>query len=648
MIRFLSPLLILIYLNTWAQHPKEVILTIDKNPVYKEEFIRLYQKNNQGLMSEAEKKSPKEYLELFINYKLKVRQAEELGMDTLPGFLSEFNKYREELAKPYLSNADFTEEQIQTAYERATHEVSASHILIRVDKQASPEDTLAAYKMIMDIRTQALAGTDFNELASQQSQDPSAIQNKGMLGYFSAFQMVYPFEDAAFRTPVGEISMPVRTQFGYHLIKVHDLRENSGQMKVAHIMKQVPREAGEEAINRGKAILDSLANLIRNGADFAEMAQKHSDDRQSAINNGELPWFTQSTMQPDFATAAFALKADGDLSPVIRTPFGWHLMKRLGHKPVPPLDEMRESLISQIRRNNYLHKQNQEALTKRLKADWNYQPAPEQFNEFARQADQTIANGHIQPEKIETPEEPLFSYQGEIVRFKDFARFLRSAPFGQSTTFKSQLHQLYEQYVAKTLLDAENNQLEEKHPEFGHLVQEYHDGILLFNLSEKKIWSVAANDSAGLEAFYLKNKGKHLWDERFQGWIIRCETQNERDFVDQILAADSQLTPEELQDRFKHEFNRELNLKKGTFEKGDDPLADYLVWNSPQPADFNGNLHFIHGNKIAPQTKTLQEARGLYMADYQDYLEEKWIKELRKEYRVRVNKGLLKTIECVK
>ena len=148
MIRFLSPLLILIYLNTWAQPQKEVILTIDKNPVYKEEFIRLYQKNNQGLMSETEKKSPKEYLELFINYRLKVRQAEELGMDTLPEFLSEFNKYREELAKPYLSNADFTEEQIQTAYERATHEVSASHILIRVDEQASPEDTLAAYNRI--------------------------------------------------------------------------------------------------------------------------------------------------------------------------------------------------------------------------------------------------------------------------------------------------------------------------------------------------------------------------------------------------------------------------------------------------------------------------------------------------------------------
>lgn len=648
MIKIVFLLFLAIPLWGFAQPDGEIIMTIDNQPVLKEEFVRLYRKNNQNLMAGAEKKSPEEYLDLFINYKLKVREAQKLGLDTLPEFRNEFRKYRAEVAKPYLTNAEYTEEQVETAYYRTTHEIKASHILLLLDENATPADTLTVWNKLMELRKQVSEGADFNELAAQYSQDPSAKQNKGLLGYFSSFQMVFPFEDAAFITPVGEVSMPVRSRFGYHLIMVHDLRPAAGQLKVAHIMKRIPENTSEEAVNRLKTEMDSLAMLARSGADFAQLARQHSDDQRSASVGGELPWFTRGNMLPEFAEAAFALPTDGAISYPVRTSYGWHLIKRLEHKPVPPLEEMRESLIDQIRRNPDINKLNHETLINRLKLDWDYRPFEDNFEEFARQAESAITGGRIQPADISTPEELLFTFSNGNMTFADFADYLTMNRFEQPATFHSQLKQLYEQFVAKKLMEAEDERLEEKHPEFRHLVQEYHDGILLFNLSEKKIWQVAAEDSLGLERYFKQAKYKYLWGERFQGWVIQCQSQEERDFVDQVLAADSQLPVEELKDRFKIEFNRELTAQKGAFEKGDHPLVDHLVWFGPKPTDFRENLHFIHGNKVEPQPKTLNETRGQYMADYQQYLENNWIRELRKKYRVKVNKKIIESIESVK
>ncbi len=631
----------------FCQQADEVIMTIDDRPFSKDEFVRLYRKNNLNLMDEKEKKTPEEYIDLFINYKLKVVEAEEMMMDTLPSFVAELKKYRTELAQPYLADVSFTEEMIKTAYFRETHEVKASHLLLRLDENATPADTLRVFNRIMELRNEIENGADFNEMAKAWSEDPSAKQNDGLLGYFSGFRMVFPFEDAAYKTAVGEVSMPVRTQFGYHLIKVHDIRPTQGQMKVAHIMKRITPTASEETVNKLKQTMDSLEVLLKNGADFAELARNNSDDKRSSGSGGEMPWFSSGNMIPEFAEASFALKNDGDISPAIRTPYGWHIIKRLEHKPVPPLDEMRDLLTERIRKNPEISQHNQESFVGKLKDSWHYSEEAGALEELKKQVPTLLNGNHIHPEKLEEPEMLLFKIDLNKFTFADFANFIKSYEFTPEKQTAGQIENLYRNFVANKLIAAENEHLEDKHPDFKYLMQEYHDGILLFNLSEKKIWNAAATDSVGLNAFYLKNTGKYLWDERFKGWIIDCKTQEVHDFIDEILATDDQISKEELEDRINLQFKNQATIEKGIFTKGDNALVDYLVWNEPKPENYNGELQFIRGDKVQPKPKTLDEVRGLYISDYQNYLENEWVKELRKKHKVKVNKKLLKTIEPV-
>ncbi|HAQ20056.1 MAG TPA: peptidylprolyl isomerase, partial [Prolixibacteraceae bacterium] len=349
-------LFILITLNLTAQKKNEFIVKIGDQKVGKEEFVANYQKNNTNILDEKDRKTPAEYLELYLNFKLKVLEAQNLGYDTVNSFIQELKGYRQELAKPYLTDVSFNEEMVQTAYHRTKYERKASHLLILVTPEASPADTLVAWNKINDLRKQIVAGADFNEMAAKYSEDPSAAQNKGSLDYFSAFQMVFPFEDMTYRTPVGQVSGIVRTRFGYHLIKVHDERITPGEIKVAHIMKMFPQQASEETIDKLKLSADSIWQKATLGTDFAELAKAYSDDKQSAVEGGVMNWFTPTNMVPEFAEAAFALKNDGDISPVIRTSFGWHIIKRLEFRSTPPFEKMRTDLETKIKQNPAISK----------------------------------------------------------------------------------------------------------------------------------------------------------------------------------------------------------------------------------------------------------------------------------------------------
>ncbi len=610
----------------------EIIGSIDGKPILKEEFERLYRKNNQGLLNDSDKKTPLGYLKLFVDYKLKVHEAEQLGMDTITSFVRELKTYREEVARPYLTDVQFSNKMVTDAYHRMTNEVKASHILLRLDESASPEDTLKVYKRIMELREQAINGKNFESLAQQFSEDPSAKQNKGVLGYFSAFQMVFPFESMAYETPVGEISLPVRTRFGYHLIHVLDKRAAKGQIRVAHIMKRLRPNVSEETVRQAKQKIDSLAILINSGEDFSELAKKFSDDRTSARNGGIMPWFSSAGMIPEFSDASFSLKNDGDISPVIRTPYGFHIIKRIERKPVAPFEEMENFLIDKIRKNPEISKHSRQLFINKLKKEYN----------FKLQEDASSFLKSFNEDEVEKPEAVLFSFADKEVTTKDFVSFLKKNENSRLST-----DQQFQNFIEEKLTDYENENLENKHPDFKYLMKEYHDGILLFNISEEKIWSAAASDSIGLAAFYQKNIGKHLWGERFSGWVIECPDQKIKDLVDEILASDSMLSKEELADQVKQHTDKKVKIDRGFYEKGDNELVDYLVWNGLQPENYKDGLHFIRGNKIAPQPKTLDEAKGLYISDYQNYLEKEWIKQLRKKYRVKINKKIVKSIEAV-
>jgi peptidyl-prolyl cis-trans isomerase SurA len=612
--------------NGFAQE-EQTLITINDTQVSLAEFERIYKKNNNNLYNEADKKTPKEYVDLFINFKLKVIEAEALKMDSNSVFVNELQGYRKELARPYLTDVKFNEQMVKDLYDRMTHEVNASHILLLVKKDATETEDKAVLDKITAIKKEIDSGRDFGEAAIEYSEDPSAKTNKGNLSYFTAFQMVVPFENAAFETPVGKVSEPIRSSFGYHLIKVHDIRENQGQLLVTHIMKMFPREVSPEMKEELKKEIYSIYVELQNGADFAELAKTKSDDKQSAAKGGEMPWFPAGKMIKEFSVPAFALKNKGDYTLPVETQYGYHIIKKLDHRPVASFDESKEEIENRIKRDPARSMTSKTVFIDKLKAEYNY-------NEIADGIEKL--QGISIEDKIDAGNIGLFNLNGEIYDFVQLQSYLQQEKI-TSGTYSANL----DTWVAYEITTLENSKLEEKYPDFRYLMQEYHDGILLFNISEEKIWNYAIKDTVGLEKFYEKNKKNHLWEERFKGSIIICKDSATHEEADKYFGAE--MTNSEITDLL-NEDKEVITIEEGTWEKGSNPIIDYFVWNENEPDNFNNKLTFIRGDKILPEPKRLQEARGLYISDYQNYIEKEWLKELHKKYKIVVNKKLLKTI----
>ncbi|HKI88039.1 MAG TPA: peptidylprolyl isomerase [Draconibacterium sp.] len=608
----------------------ETLLTIGKTNISKAEFERIYKKNNSNLFSEADKKSPKDYLDLFIDFKLKVIEAENLKMDTANAFKKELAGYRKELAQPYLTDVKYDQKLVKELYNRMTKEVNASHILFVVKPGASDQEVEDARKKAEKVRQEILNGKDFNEAAKEYSDDPSAKTNGGKLGYFTAFQMVAPFEDAAYNTPVGEISEPVRSSFGFHLIKVNDIRDNRGEIKVAHIMKMFPKGANENDRASLKTEIDSIYTALQNGADFAELAKKYSDDKRTASNGGEMPWFSERQIIPEFTGPAFALKNVGDYTHPIETAYGYHIIKKLDSRPVKPFDEVKNDIEEKIKKDPERSTTSKKLFIDELKKEYNFRGNDKNLEKLkGKNIGEEATNENLK----------LFTIDKKTYTLSEFNQFLKNKNF-QKGNYLSH----YEDWVETEITNLENSKLEEKYPEFRYLMQEYHDGILLFNISQDKIWNFASQDSVGLQKFYEKNKKKYNWGERFKGYIVMCKDRDSREEAEKYFAAG--IPADEIADRLNK--NRErVTITEGAWEKGSQPIVDYFVWNGPEPKYFNSEVTFIRGDKIPPEPKNLEDARGLYISDYQNYLEKKWVKELRNKYKIKVNKKLLNSIPSV-
>lgn len=633
-------LFILFTLSVSAQKKNDVVLTIGDLQVSKEEFEANYRKNNTNILDEKDKKTPAQYLDLYTNFKLKVLEAQKLGYDTVKSFIDELNGYRQELAKPYLTDVSFNDEMVQTAYHRTQYERKASHILILVSPETPPADTLTAWNKMTDIRKQILAGADFAEMASKYSEDPSAAENKGLLGYFSAFQMVYPFEDMTYRTPVGQVSEIVRTRFGYHLIQVHDERITPGEIKVAHIMKLFPQQASQETIDRLKLSADSIWQKVTSGADFAEMAKAFSDDKQSAAEGGVMNWFTPANMVPAFAEAAFALKNDGDISPVIRTPYGWHIIKRLELRTTQPFEKLRPDLEAKIKQNPEISKYSDEAFDRKLRAEYKLKIDESNFSKFcAAASDSTRLD--------EMKNNTLVQFADQILTAGRFAGFIQKLNFSPATANpEAELTDLLNKFIYQELIAYENTQLEKKHIEFARVYREYHDGILLFNISKDKIWDVASTDSVRLQNYYNQTTKKYYWNDRFKGWIIESKDAETRSRVETFLD-NKETVKQELTDVFNTKAENNIRITDVAVEKGENPIVDYFIWSGPKPTGFEETTTFVHGKIVRNELRELKDAWGLYSSDLQEQIEKEWIDALRKKYPVQINKKVLKKIQTV-
>ena len=627
-----------------------VIMTIDDKEITKSEFLQIYLKNNDN--PKYDKASLDEYMELFKKFKLKVAEAEALGYDTVPKLVRELKGYTKQLALPYLVDSTKTEELVKEAYDRTKNEVRASHILVQVKPNALPQDSLAAYNKIMELRKRVLNGENFGAVASGPggSEDPSAKSNKGDLGYFTAFQMVYPFEDKAYKTNMGEVSMPFRTRFGYHIIYVEDKRPARGSIETAHIFVSARSNEPADAIESSRKKADEIYELLQNGTSFTDLVKKYSDDPSSVNKDGKLPPFgtgTTTRMLPTFEDAAFALKNDGDYSAPIQTDYGFHIIKRLKWHPVPSFEEMREGLEKRVAKDER-SKQTQASFVSKLKKEYSFKDKSSKgLKWFYENVDSSFYKGNDFDDKIKK-DKPLFILDKQKFTQKDFARYLQMNYRGirKGGEIIAMVDDQYGTWEEKAILDYEESKLAGKYPAYKALVTEYHDGILLYEIMSDMVWNKAMKDTTGLKEFHAKNAANYQWNKRYDADVFECNSKKVANEVSFILKQDGSDTLRIAEIVEKVNTNSELNTRhrKGKFDvKKSSFVKDMELKKGVNDIYEKDGKYFVvrvH-DILSPGEKAFSEAKGAVTSDYQNYLEEEWLKELRSKHKIVVKEDVL-------
>lgn len=636
--------------NLFAQDP--VIMQVDDDKVTKSEFLQIYLKNNNN--PKYDQASLDEYMDLFKKFKLKVAEAEDLGYDTIPKLKRELEGYQKQLALPYLIDSATTKSLIDEAYEHMKQEVRASHILIKVEPNAIPADTLAAYNKILALKARLEKGEDFAYVAKGKngSEDPSARDNGGDLGYFTAFQMVYPFEKMAYETKVGEISNPFRTRFGYHILKVQDKRPARGTIKVAHLMIAANKGISDSEIEKAEKKANEIYEKLKQGADFNEMVKQFSDDPSSSSNGGVLPEFgtgATTRMVSEFEDAAFALKNNGDFSAPVRTDYGFHIIKRLEWNGVPEKSEMKKELENRVNRDER-SKITQDSFVIKLKKEYGYKSKSKKgLKWFYQNVDSSFLVGKWKADDLKS-NKLLFKIDNKKYGQQAFADYLEKNYRGlKNSDLKTLIDEKYAAYEKEAILELEKEKLPIKYPEYKALMKEYHDGILLYEVMSDKVWNKAMTDTSGLKKFFEENKSNYMWGKRIDGIIYECQSAEIGDavygYIQKGLSSDS------IRKIVNKDTELNLRIKEGKYEIEKVPYLKAMDELNPKVQISNGlnkpfmyedKYHIVFVNNILYSSqKELSDAKGLITSDYQNHLEQLWLDELNAKHKVIINKDVL-------
>lgn len=629
------------------QKNDQTLLTIGDESVPVSEFVRIYLKNNQEAKA-IDGKSVEEYLNLFVNFKLKVKDALNAKLDTSKSFKTELAGYRQQLARPYMVDKEAEQALISEAYERMKYDVNASHILIAVPEQATPEDTIKLYDKAIEIRNRIIAGEAFDVVARATSDDHSVRNNNGTLGYFTAFQMVYPFESAVYRLKVGELSMPVRTRFGYHIIKLNDRRLAKGQVKVAHIMLTVPKDANQEQQEQVKNKIQEIYKQVLNNEDFGKLAGQFSQDPGSSKNNGELPWFSTGNLVPEFESVAFGFDHDGQISKPFQSAYGWHIVKRLGRKEVGSFEEMlpeiKKKLSADMRNVISIEK-----MVAKIKKENNFNQDTVSLFSIVSVLDSSIYKGKWQQPTLKE-NKVLFSISNQKHDQQEFCKYLlqyQQKPM--SGSFHSIVKKAYDEWVDKTVYAYKESVLDQQYPDFKNLMQEYHDGILLFNISDLNVWSKASNDSIGLAKFYQDKKENYRWGERVHYAVYSCTDEKQLAKASKMVLSrkSKNLKPEDVVAKMNKAKLPPVKLDYYVADPDEKNIADYKTWVNGMSATTSKDGISSFKELIAVTSgdiKDLADCKGQAISDYQQALEEDWLKSLHQKYPVAVNQDVLKQV----
>ena len=614
-----------------------VIMRINGKDIKLSEFEYLYQKNNK---QQIEKESLDQYVDRFVIYKLKVAEAEDLKLDTLQTFIKEYNGYKRELSLPYLEDTATKERLAKECYERMKRDIDVSNIFVNF---GNDEKTEAAKTQKIDSLYQCLKnGEDIEELAYKYSEDRSAKTNRGKFGYIKVGMLPYAFEYEAYNTPVGQFSKPFKSGYGWHLLKVNAERPDESVL-VEHILKLYPKSADEntkkEIYNKVQALYDKVIA----GEDFEELAKKESEDPGSAKNGGKLPWFGIRQMVPEFEAVSFQLK-NGEISKPFATQYGVHIVKKLSSKPIGSYEENKktiENMISHDERNDMARNVKLQS----IKNDLKYKENPSLDDYLQKQIEAANGNDSIFVATLKASDFVAYSIGGKEVSIKDAVKDLKHrrnvTKEGEMTAVKSVL----KNYTDQQLRDEYINELYNHDSYFHNLLNEYYDGMLLFEISNRKIWDGAAKDTKGLQQYFEANKAKYQWNEKkYKGIIILA-------INDSIMQEAKSFLKEEAgnENKFaalKEKFKKQANVEYILAGKGDNPLVDYEIYKTgKKPTSKRYASSFIYDGKMIDAPETYEDVKVQVTSDYQNVLEKRWIESLKKKYPVVINKKVLKEVK---
>ena len=640
-------------------YTKKTLITLGDKEITVKEFMDTYEKNNVNT-EVIDKKSVDEYLDLYIDFKLKVAEAENLKMDTSASFIKELNNYRQQLAKPYFSNDDITDELVKEAYERMQYDINAAHILIKCDVNAVPADTMAAYKKAMSIRERALKGEDFGELAAELSDDPSARDydeipgvrkaykgNHGELGYFTVFDMVYPFETGVYNTPEGSISMPVRSSFGYHIIKVNSKTPASGYIRAAHIFLAVdpndPTKTDSIVKIKAQNIYNEVVNDDKNWTDYV---RRYSDDKGTLANNGVLSPFRVNQIVPEFITVVKSLQPN-QISEPVKTSFGYHIIKLVGSTTPGTFEYEQEKIKEKVERD-MRGQLSEEIAMRRIMKDNNFKENTKVKDAFIATIDSTIIEGKYAVAEKVNVKQVLFSTKDKSWTVQDFVDYIYAKQKRQGfLTPAAYAYQLYDDYLQQEVFAYEDSKLEEKYPDFKALVQEYHDGILLFSLMENQVWNKAAEDTLGLQDYYERNKESYMWNDRVRAIVVTCQRKDNVEEIKNLVVEGIEV--DSLRAYFR-ENKSQASARYTFYQKGDNVNVDATEWKEGvvelYPSKVDNSTQIVKIVEVRqPEPKTFKEARGVVTSGYQAELETQWLEQLREKYSVTVDEKLLNKVK---
>ena len=621
---------------------KDVLFTLDEAPVYASEFLRVYNKN-LDLVQDETQKDVDEYLKLFTNYKLKLAEARHLELHEKPTYKRELASYKKQLSKNYITDSKVTDALVKEAYDRMVYEVNANHILVKIDADASPQDSLVAYNKIAALRVRALE-EGFEKVRAEVHNGQTLFGEK--LGYFGGFRMVYKFENAAFNTPVGAVSDPFRTRFGYHIVNVLEKRKSRGERTVAHIM--VAENKTDALAEKPEVRIQDIYKKLNQGEAFEALAKQFSDDKNSAPKGGMLKAFSSGQIRSKaFEDVAFNLANTGDVSKPFKTDFGWHIVKLHKISEVPTFEAMESELVEKVKRDTR-SKLIDDALTNTLKSKYNIsasQPNLEYFEAILN--DDYFKRTWALPQDFKGAQ-PLVKIGNKQFSNNDFAVHLINTQRNGSKkeSIAALVSKKYEAFLKASLIQYQEDNLEFENEDYAHIVSEYRDGLLLFDLMETTIWNTAKTDSIGIQEFFESHKSNYKKSKRVDAVVASSAKSKTLKKVSKLLSKNMPL--EEIKSLVNSNDNVNVIFTSAIMDKTHQALPkDFnFVKGLSKIKKHNDAFVVVQVKDVLPEEqKTFEEAKGSVISDYQNNKESNWLKGLSAKYNIVINQEVLSKVK---